>query len=55
MPQNPALRLLLATLMLAVGCTMMFGGFARYPMGFAAGGVLAGGGFLGLLPKSWRS
>lgn len=55
MPQNPALRLLLAALMFALGCWTMFAGFGRYPLGFAAGGVLAGGGFLAALPKRWRS
>lgn len=55
MPQNPALRLLFAVLMLALGCVMMYGAFGRYTLGFAAGVALAGGGFLACLPKRWRS
>ncbi len=55
MPQNLALRLLLAALMFALGCWVMFAGFGRYPLGFAAGCALAGGGFLAALPKRWRS
>jgi len=54
MPQNPALRLLLALAMfiLAFG---VFNTYAHHTTGFAVSVALVGGGFLACLPKRWRS
>lgn len=54
MPQNPALRLLLA-LVLFILAFGVFNTYAHYTVGFAASVALVGGGFLACLPKSWRS